>query len=344
MAGAWLALLVPVQSARILRYPSCVGSRSCSDQTVAVLLWQLPLADEDGLDEARRTLAELTGVAPVPHPSPEQLAALFSQLRGGVWRCARRLNAQEQLATMGVGMLQRAAMLGVSQQLEYKALDGNVLRWRYVAAGFIEADEELAIGSQPLQTVQAGRVRMPPGGCARGLRSFHTPLPWRIRVPKLALPILGPCPFWAPAYSGPLPTLGAGDGDVPDAEPRRRVPRDPVRLRVYRQAAAAGDCVEGLLLDRDQGRPLGHSGIHSRQAGRRRVGLARPPAGGGEPQRLRARAGGQAQAQAPPPVDARATGLGKRGGAVPAEAACGGGPLPSHSSQVCGGAVRGGAG
>jgi hypothetical protein len=167
--GALLALTTPARSARILRYPPGVGSRTCSsEQTAAVLLWQLPLADEDGLDEARRTLAELTGVAPVTQPSPEQLAALFAKLRGGVWRCARRFNAQEQLTTMGIGMLQRAALLGVSQKLEYKALEGNVLRWRYMAAGFVETEEELAIGSQPLETAKAGRVRIAPWVRGRG--------------------------------------------------------------------------------------------------------------------------------------------------------------------------------
>eukprot|EP00967_Tisochrysis_lutea_P031427 scaffold37054_cov30-Tisochrysis_lutea.AAC.2 len=59
---------------------------------------------------------------------------------------------------MGVGRLQRAAMLGVSQKLKYTALEGRVLYWKYMAAGLIETHERLELGNKPLETHHAGKV------------------------------------------------------------------------------------------------------------------------------------------------------------------------------------------
>ena len=153
-------------SARTLTYPFSVHTSSSngrhSQQTVAALLWSWPLASEEGLAEARRTLEELTGVVPEEQPSSEQLSTLFSRLHGGVWRCTRRVNGHEQLMAMGVGRLQRAAMLGVSQKLKYTALEGRVLYWKYMAAGLIETHERLELGNKPLETHHAGKVSLFP--------------------------------------------------------------------------------------------------------------------------------------------------------------------------------------
>lgn len=145
-----LAASVLVQG-RVLRYTPCVVS-----EPTCQVVWQTPLADPDGLAEALRMLTELTGSEPELHPSENQLNDLFGRLRGGVWRCTYRHNGAAQLAAMGVGLIQRSAMLAVAQRLEYRKLYSNVLHWRYSAAGFVEIDAHLALGGDPLQSSQGG--------------------------------------------------------------------------------------------------------------------------------------------------------------------------------------------
>jgi len=114
---SWTLFLLQLTSAlghSILEYPLFrVGSRTCADRgSVALLLWKLPLASDDGLVEARNTLQELTGVVAETQPSVEQQRTLFRKLHGGVWWCASRKNGHEQLEAMGINLLQRSALLG----------------------------------------------------------------------------------------------------------------------------------------------------------------------------------------------------------------------------------------
>jgi len=62
---SWTLFLLQLTSAlghSVLAYPLFrVGSWTCADRgSVALLLWKLPLASDDGLAEARNTLQELT--------------------------------------------------------------------------------------------------------------------------------------------------------------------------------------------------------------------------------------------------------------------------------------------